>query len=117
MKKIFGWKCWGLIRLLILALLVITVPAGLVLGASPANLPGNPVIKTVMAVQDNQIALLDYHEANIKENNNYSPDIDNTVLYNEHIQDWIFIVLVVLGTYILIVGIIIYSFVRRINSK
>lgn len=107
MKGMSGRTCYQLIRLSIGVLLTIAVPAGLVLGAG--CLGSNSGMETGMTNENNRIAIQVTNTANVMDSGNYASDIDNhEALYNDNIRWWIFIVLIVLGFYILAVGFMLY---------
>lgn len=115
-------KCLGIIGLLLIAILVISVsvPTGLAQEMFFGKVAGNAGFKTGVADQDSRVMTRDYNNDTITDVNtsDINPDTGrDEALYNDNIQIWIFIVLIVLGTYVLIVGFVTYAFVRRRSSE
>ncbi len=111
-------KCLGIIGLLVITVLGISVsvPAKLTQETYSGKLAGNTGFKTGVAEQDSRIIREQDNVAVTDANTSYiNPDTDEA-LYNDNIQIWILIVLIVLGSYILIVGLVTYTFIRRVSS-
>lgn len=105
-------KCWekwaGIIGLLIIIMPVKTVSAGWFQVESSHYPDGKSGYKSGVTYQDARVAEPEYIATNNDDNYLEPNRLRNEGLYDDNIQIWILIVLIVLGIYTLVAGFFVY---------